>query len=92
MENYSKGNNVETDVQMCDLPYSNLPASVIWMKVKPSSKMQNLIEYALKAIDENQTLVWTGIGPAIGKTISCAEILKRRVKNLNQITKVAYHK
>lgn len=92
MENYDKGNNVEPDIRLCELPFTNLPANIVWMKVKPSSKMNSLIEYALKSIRENETLVWTGFGPAIGKTISCAEILKRRITNLNQITKIGYHK
>lgn len=92
MENYDKGNNVEPEILLCDLPFTNLPANIIWMRVKPSSKMNSLIEYALKSIQANETLLWTGFGPAIGKTISCAEILKRRRKNLNQITKIAYHK
>ncbi len=92
MENYIKGKNIEPQIELSDLPFKNIPPNIIWMKVKPASKMTTHIEYALKSLAENQNQLWTGIGPAIGKTISCVEILKRQIPNLHQITKVAYQR
>lgn len=92
MENYSKGENIELPLELSDVPIKNLPCNVVWMRVKPASKMTNLIEFALNSFKENKTQLWTGIGPAVGKAISCAEIVKRRSKNLHQITKICYHK
>lgn len=92
MENYSKGENVELPLELSDVPIKNLPNELVWIKVKPSSKMTNLIDFAVKSLKENKLQLWSGIGPAVGKTISCAEIVKRRCKNLHQITKIAYHK
>nr|CAG4637526.1 EOG090X0KMN [Ceriodaphnia reticulata] len=92
MENYIKGKNIEFQIELSDLPFKNIPPDIVWMKVKPASKMTTHIDYAIKSFEENQIQLWTGIGPAIGKTISCIEIIKRRIPNLHQITKVAYHK
>ena len=92
MENYMKGKNIEPQIELTDLPFKCISPDIVWMKVKPASKMTNYIEFALKSLEEKQIQLWTGIGPAIGKTISCVEILKRRIPNLHQITKVAYHR
>lgn len=92
MENYSKAENVELPLELSDVPIKNIPSDVVWMQVKPASKMANLIEFALNSLKEKKAQLWTGIGPAVGKTISCAEIVKRRNKNLHQITRIAYHK
>nr|CAG4635213.1 EOG090X0KMN [Alona affinis] len=92
MENYSKGENVELPLELGDVPIKNIPSDVTWMQVKPASKMTNLIEFALNSLKEKKVQLWTGIGPAIGKAISCAEIVKRRSKNLHQITAISYHK
>nr|CAG4647580.1 EOG090X0KMN [Megafenestra aurita] len=92
MENFIKGKNVENELKLCDLPYKEIPSNTVWIKVKPSSKMSNLIEFGLESILRSKWILWTGIGPAICKTISCAEIMKRKISNVNQNTKVAYHK
>lgn len=92
MENYSKGENIELPLELGDVPIKNLPSNLVWMRVKPASKMTNLIEFALNSFKENKTQLWTGVGPAVGKAISCAEIVKRRSKSLHQITKISYHK
>lgn len=55
------------------------------------SKIRNLLDVALKGFVEKGAIVWTGSGTAISKTISCAEILKRKHK-AHQITKISYKK
>lgn len=53
--------------------------------------MPNVIEFAKKALQsgEHRTIVWTGYGGGVGKTISCAEILKRDF-TLHQVTRLCY--
>jgi len=92
MENYSKGANLEKPLELCDVPINNIPVGIVWMKVKPASKMINLIEFAVKSLEENGIQLWSGIGPAVGKTVSCVEIIKRRFGNLHQISKINYQK
>lgn len=92
MENYVKGTNADPEIELSDLPFKCLPPNVTWMKVRPGSKMTNLIEFAIKSMDASKTQIWSGIGPAIGKTISCVEIIKRKMPNLHQISKISYHK
>jgi len=92
MENYVKGMNTDPEMELSDLPFKSLPPNVTWMKVRPGSKMTNLIEFALKSMEDSKTQIWSGIGPAVGKTISCAEIMKRKIPNLHQISKISYHK
>ena len=92
MENYSKGKNVENELQLSDVPIRNIPQDIVWMKVRPGSKMSNLIGFGLESFKTSKLQLWSGIGPAVGKTISSVEILKKRCQNLHQVTKVAYHK
>lgn len=35
-------------------------------------------------------MVFSGTGKALGKTLTCVEIMKRRVKDLHQITRIFY--
>jgi len=90
MENYSKGANLEKPLELSDVPIKDIPAGIVWMKVKPASKMTNLIGFAMKSLEENRIQLWSGVGPAVGKTISCIEIIKRRFGNLHQISKISY--
>lgn len=92
MENYSKGANLEKPLELSDVPIKDIPAGIVWMKVKPASKMTNLVGFALKSLEENKIQLWSGVGPAVGKTISCVEIIKRRFGNLHQISKISYQK
>ena len=92
MEHYFKGKNVEPQIHLCDLPFKNVPPNLIWIKVRPSSKMTSHIEYSKKSFEEQKIQIWTGMGPAISKTISCVEIMKREIPTLHQITKITYHK
>lgn len=53
-------------------------------------QVTNVVDFARKALDTNQHrhIVWSGSGGGVGKTISCAEILKRHYK-LHQVTRLA---
>lgn len=89
MENYRKGRNCEQELKLSDIPIKDMPRDVLWMKVKPSSKIANLVEYAVTA-QNKQHVLWTGVGPSIGKTLSCVEIMKRKLNNYHQVTKIGY--
>lgn len=91
MENYEKGENVEEPLEKDKIPISDLPENFIWMQVRGSSKIRNLLEYALKEFPEAKSIVWTGFGPACDKTITCVEIMKRKYNNkLHQYTKICH--
>ncbi|NXN95697.1 RP25L protein, partial [Rhinopomastus cyanomelas] len=89
MENYKKTKTVE---KPCPLPFTNLPSDVIEMKVKDGSKIRNLITYAINKmeLDSVRQIVFTGSGKAASKTITCVEIMKRRLKVLHQSTKLLF--
>ncbi|ENN73295.1 hypothetical protein HUJ04_002160 [Dendroctonus ponderosae] len=90
MENYRKGKNEEQPLERTAIPL-DLPEEFLWMQVRGGSKIRNLLEHALKSFEQSRTVVWTGAGPSVGKTITCAEIMKREYKQkLHQITKICY--
>ncbi|OXB79179.1 UNVERIFIED_CONTAM: hypothetical protein H355_006638 [Colinus virginianus] len=62
------------------------------MKVKDGSKIRNLMGYAIgeMELDSVRQILFTGSGKAVSKTITCVEIMKRRLKELHQITKVLF--
>lgn len=91
MENYKKGKNVEEPLTKEKIPIKNLPENFIWMQVRGGSKMRNLLDYALKEFQTANSIVWTGSGTAIGKAISCAEIMKRKF-TVHQINKICFRK
>ncbi|XP_055374447.1 ribonuclease P protein subunit p25-like protein [Condylostylus longicornis] len=93
MINYRKGENVEEELTRDNIPIECLPQKFLWMHVKGSTKISNVIEYAKKALDsgEYRSIVWTGSGGGIGKTISSAEIMKRDY-DLHQVTRLCYQK
>ncbi|KDR12159.1 Alba-like protein C9orf23-like protein [Zootermopsis nevadensis] len=92
VENYSKGKNVEEPLDRDSIPIPDLPTDFIWMQVSGGSKMRNLLGYAMKAFKEDRAIVWSGSGAAMGKAISCVEIMKRRYKQTHQLTKICYRK
>lgn len=61
------------------------------IQVKGGTAVPNVIEFATKALQsgEHRTIVWTGYGGGVGKTISCAEIMKRNFP-LHQVTRLCY--
>ncbi|XP_018395238.1 PREDICTED: uncharacterized protein LOC108773802 [Cyphomyrmex costatus] len=72
------------------VPIYNLPEKFLWMHVKGGTKIRNVLGYALKEFSNYNSIVWTGTGNGIAKTISCAEIFKRKYEGLHQVTKLCY--
>ncbi|KAJ8722782.1 hypothetical protein PYW07_003962 [Mythimna separata] len=92
MENYSKGKNVEEELERDKIPIKDLPDNFLWMQVKGGSKMANLLSHASGIFEDKAAtaVVWSGAGAAISKAISCAEILKRQFSIEHQVTKLSY--
>ncbi|KAK3870012.1 hypothetical protein Pcinc_024719 [Petrolisthes cinctipes] len=86
MEHYTKGENVEigVEVEKC-LPVCVEGVQVLM--VHPSTKMRDIIEVALDTLKTCEQVVWVGSGPAVVKVVMGAEVTKRRVKNLHQLTR-----
>ncbi|XP_054767378.2 ribonuclease P protein subunit p25-like protein [Lytechinus pictus] len=90
MEHYEKGKVIEDDDP--DGPFLHLGFKfddVITMKIRSGTKIKNIIQFATKKMQEDDTrrIIFTGKGQAVTKTVTCVEILKREVKNLHQINK-----
>uniref|UniRef100_A0A8D8XGG4 Ribonuclease P protein subunit p25-like protein n=1 Tax=Cacopsylla melanoneura TaxID=428564 RepID=A0A8D8XGG4_9HEMI len=92
MENYSKGSNEEEPWDLSKVSIPSIPEDITWMKVSPGAKMRNLLEFALKDFKDKDQILWSGSGPAINKTISCAEIMKHKFSSVHQISTVCYRK
>ncbi|XP_036391744.1 ribonuclease P protein subunit p25-like protein [Megalops cyprinoides] len=80
-------------------PFPGLAAGVLEMRVKEGSKIRNLMGFAMarmqgqNGVDGGKGLrqiVFAGSGRAVTKTITCAEIMKRKVTGLHQMTKLHY--
>lgn len=80
-------------------PFPGLAADVLHMRVKEGSKIRNLLRFATARMqgemrDGNTTsrrqVIFTGSGRGVTKTITCVEILKRRVGGLHQVSKLYY--
>lgn len=93
MENYKKGKNVEEELTQEQIPIENLPDKFLWMHVKGGTKVPNVVEFAEKAFNDgaHRSVVWSGSGGGVAKTISSAEIMKRNFK-VQQVTHLAYQK
>uniref|UniRef100_A0A8D8E907 Ribonuclease P protein subunit p25-like protein n=1 Tax=Culex pipiens TaxID=7175 RepID=A0A8D8E907_CULPI len=93
MMHYKKGKNVEEELTREQIPLENLPQSFLWMHVKGGSRIFGLIDYAKKELESGQyrAMVWSGTGGGVGKTISCAEIMKKDYE-LHQVTRICYRK
>jgi len=90
MDNYVKSEVDEEFVPEVIIDGATKEATV--MQVKPGSKTKNLIQYAEKklAADSIKQIIWEGRGDAVQKTITCAEIMKKKFgHSLHQITRVA---
>ena len=94
MNNYKKGKNIEEELTRECIPIPNLPADFLWMHVKGGTKIHNVVDYAKKQLEEGKcrSIVWSGSGGGVGKTISCAEILKNEKVEFHQITRICYKK
>ncbi|XP_018521821.1 ribonuclease P protein subunit p25-like protein [Lates calcarifer] len=80
-------------------PIPGLAADILHMRVKGGSKIRNLLRFVTARMqgegrDGNGTLlrqvVFTGSGRGVTKTITCVEILKRKVGGLHQVSKLYY--
>ncbi|XP_067871237.1 ribonuclease P protein subunit p25-like protein [Heterodontus francisci] len=89
MANYRKIRRTEEE---SPLPFQNLPADIVEMRVKEGSKIRNLMGFAMGRMEQEDTrqMVFSGSGRAVTKTITCVEIMKRRVRGLHQVTKLRY--
>lgn len=58
--------------------------------VSQGCKMRNVIPYCLKMLTVNSRIVLSGMGAQINKTISIAEVIKRKHKNICQETEISY--
>ncbi|XP_060115960.1 ribonuclease P protein subunit p25 [Heteronotia binoei] len=89
MENFRK---VKTSEEESPLPFPGLPADVVEMKVKEGSKIRNLMGFAMGRMGQEATrrIVFSGCGRAVTKTVTCVEIMKRKLGGLHQVTKVRY--
>ena len=58
--------------------------------VSQGCKMRNVIPYCLKTLKSNGKITLTGVGAQMNKTISLAEIVKRKHSNIVQKTDIYY--
>ncbi|NWI56227.1 RPP25 protein, partial [Calyptomena viridis] len=89
MENFRK---VRTSEEEMPLPFPDLPPDVVEMKVKEGSKIRNLMNFAMAQMElkGSRQIIFSGCGRAVTKTITCVEIMKRKLGGLHQVTKVRY--
>uniref|UniRef100_H2U5N2 Ribonuclease P/MRP 25 subunit-like n=1 Tax=Takifugu rubripes TaxID=31033 RepID=H2U5N2_TAKRU len=87
MENYRKC-RTEAFPPVC--PFSDLPPDTPQVQVKDGSKIRNLLRFALSRLLPCGHIVFTATGKGVSKAITCAEIMKRRVKGLHQLTRLLY--
>lgn len=73
-------------------PFADLAPGAVHMRVKEGSKIRNLLAFATASMAQPTTraIVFSGCGRATTKTVTCAEILKRRLAGLHQVTRLRY--
>uniref|UniRef100_A0A8C2ZCD9 Ribonuclease P and MRP subunit p25 n=1 Tax=Cyclopterus lumpus TaxID=8103 RepID=A0A8C2ZCD9_CYCLU len=80
-------------------PIPGLAADILHMRVKEGSKIRNLLRFATARMQGEgrdsdgsslRQVVFTGSGRGVTKTITCVEILKRKVGELHQVSKLYY--
>ncbi|XP_062861117.1 ribonuclease P protein subunit p25b [Trichomycterus rosablanca] len=80
-------------------PFPGVLPGVLEMRVKEGSKIRNLMGFAMARMQSEpgnskqvglKQVVFTGSGRAVTKTITCVEIMKRKVGGLHQLTKLRY--
>lgn len=77
-------------------PIPGLGSGVLEMRVKEGTKIRNLLHFAVSRlegeghVDPVSQVMFTGLDRAITKTITCAEIAKRKVRGLYQVSKLQY--
>ncbi|XP_074153052.1 ribonuclease P protein subunit p25 [Sminthopsis crassicaudata] len=93
MENFKKVRTEEADTEAESLgPFADLAPGAVEMKVKEGSKIRNLLGFAAARMEQpaTRTIVFSGCGRAVTKTVTCVEILKRRLAGLHQVTRLRY--
>lgn len=70
----------------------DLPENFKHLQVTNHSKIRNMLGFAIKSFEESNHLVCSASGPAVNKAITCAEILKRQMPELRQVTGIGYRK
>ena len=58
--------------------------------VSQGCKLRYVIQHCLKMLGKRDDIVLTGVGAQVSKTITIAEIVKRRTENLYQNTEIYY--
>ncbi|XP_054287721.1 ribonuclease P protein subunit p25-like protein [Macrosteles quadrilineatus] len=91
MDKYKKGRNEEEPWEKHLIPISNLPEDFLWMHVNPGTKMRNVLDYAIAEMKTRRVVVWSGSGAAVGKVISCVEIIKRH-HTFHQVNRICFRK
>ncbi|XP_056907084.1 ribonuclease P protein subunit p25-like protein [Takifugu flavidus] len=78
-------------------PIPGLAEEILHMRVKEGSKIHNLLRFAtarMEAEDANKAsqrqVVFSGSGGGVTKTITCVELMKRRIGGLHQVSKLHY--
>ncbi|XP_077452930.1 ribonuclease P protein subunit p25-like protein [Stigmatopora argus] len=80
-------------------PIPGLVADFLHMRVKEGSKIRNLLRFATARMhgegkDKHgrppRQVVFTGSDRGLTKTVTCVEILKRKVEGLHQVSKLYY--
>jgi len=88
MDNYVKAEKDEEFIPEVEM--EGALENVTIMHVKPGSKTKNLIQFAEKKLAQEPQIMWEGSGDAVHKTITCAEILKKKFDHsLHQITRLS---
>ncbi|XP_067946096.1 ribonuclease P protein subunit p25-like protein [Watersipora subatra] len=92
MDHYQLG---EIRVVEANLFYDvKLDENLVHMNVQGKSYVRNLLGFAInkmKAADVNQIL-WHGEGATIRKAINCAQIMKRKQRNLYMLTRKGFNR
>ncbi|XP_037074974.1 ribonuclease P protein subunit p25-like [Pollicipes pollicipes] len=92
MEHYCRGGVTEEPLELSQLPFKTLPDDLIWMKVKPTSRVGNMVGYVKTQLKSHDHVLWSGSGQAVCKTMMSAELLKKCVKDLHQETHCCYRR
>nr|XP_057942536.1 ribonuclease P protein subunit p25-like protein [Doryrhamphus excisus]XP_057943579.1 ribonuclease P protein subunit p25-like protein [Doryrhamphus excisus] len=79
-------------------PIPGLATDFLHMRVKEGSKIRNLLRFATARMQDQgknsetslRQVVFTGSDRGVTKTITCVEILKRKVAGLHQVSKLYY--
>ena len=92
MEHYRRAEVQELPLDLSHLPFHSLPDDLIWMKVKATSRVGNMVGYVKTQLKTHDHVLWSGSGQAVCKAMMSAELLKKSVKELHQETHCCYHR